>query len=69
MQTFIDKYISQGITQGEIRILLRQMEARFGRLPRWAKEKIEQADTEAIEKWSIRLFTASTPEDVLTANE
>ncbi len=77
MQTFIDKYISQGfslgisqgIQQGEIRILLRMMEARFGRLPRWAKEKIEQADMEAIESWSIRMFSASTPEDVLTANE
>ncbi len=73
MQTFIDKYISQGIQQGiqqgEAKILLRQMEARFGRLPPWAKEKIEHADPESVETWSIRLLSADTPEDVLTAKD
>jgi len=73
MQTFIDKYINQGIgqgiQQGEARILLRQMEARFGKLPPWITEKIRHADTESIESWSLRLFSANIPEDVLNAND
>ena len=73
MQTFIDKYINQGIgqgiQQGEARILLRQMEARFGKLPPWIMEKIRHADTESIESWSLRLFSANIPEDVLNAND
>jgi len=69
MQTFIDKYISQGIQQGEARILLRLMETRFGKLPPWIMDKIRHADTESIESWSLRLFSANIPEDVLNAND
>ena len=73
MKTFIDKYIGQGfdmgIQQGEVRILLRQMEARFGKLPRWAKDRIEQADPESVETWSIRLLTANAPEEVLGVSD
>ncbi len=69
MQTFIDKYINQGLQQGlqlgEAKILVRQMEARFGALPQWAKQKIEHADTTAIEDWSIRLLSANSLKEVL----
>ncbi len=74
MQTFIDKYINQGlqqgvqqgIRQGQAKILLRQIDARFGKIPRWAEKRIEQADISAIEKWSIRLLDAGTLEEVLS---
>ncbi len=45
MQTFIDKYISQGRQQGlqqMAKIFLRQMEIRFGGIPQWAEEKIRK---------------------------
>ncbi|MCP4353546.1 MAG: DUF4351 domain-containing protein [Desulfobacterales bacterium] len=69
MQTFIDKYINQGLQQGEAKILLRQMEVRFGTVPKWAKEKIEQADITIIEDWSIRLLNANSQEEVLADDD
>jgi len=73
MQTFIDKYINQGMEKGMQKgmkkgmktIFLRQMEARFGGIPKWLEEKIEQADMKHIEEWSIRLLRAEKVEDVL----
>ncbi|MCP4347363.1 MAG: DUF4351 domain-containing protein [Desulfobacterales bacterium] len=72
MQTFIDKYISQGLHrglhQGEAKMLLRLMEARFGAIPQWAKQKIEQADIAVIEDWGIRLLSADSLKEVLVEN-
>ncbi len=69
MKTFIDRYIEQGLQQGLQQgwrqILIRQIEARFGKIPKWAKKKIECADITAIEKWSIRLLKADTLKEVL----
>ncbi len=70
--TFIDKYINQGFEQGfqqgQAEILIRQMESRFGSLPQWAKEKIEQADITAIEDWGIRLLSANSLKEVLAGD-
>ncbi len=65
MQTFIDKYISQGLQQGETKLLLRQTEARFGTIPQWAKQKIEHADIATVENWGIRLLSANSLKEVL----
>ncbi|MCP4105586.1 MAG: DUF4351 domain-containing protein [Desulfobacteraceae bacterium] len=69
MQTFIDKYINQGLhqglQQGETKLLLRQMEARFGTIPQWAKQKIEHADIATVEDWGIRLLSANSLKEVL----
>ena len=73
MQTFIDKYIDQGIQQGmqqgmqqgAMQILMEQMQARFGNIPTWAKQKIELADMGMIEKWSIRLLDSESLKDVI----
>ncbi|MCP4110982.1 MAG: hypothetical protein GY749_36575 [Desulfobacteraceae bacterium] len=54
-----------GLKRGETKMLLRQMEARFGIIPQWAKEKIEDADILAIEEWGIRVLSANSPEEVL----
>ncbi len=57
--------LRKGMHQGETKLLLRQMEARFGTVPKWAKERIEQADINAIEDWGIRLLSADSPEEML----
>ena len=57
--------LKKGIHQEGTKILLRLMEARFGAVPKWAKEKIEQADITAIEDWSIRVLTANSLEEML----
>ncbi len=69
MQTFIDRYIDQGLQkglhQGEIRFFRKMMESRFGSLPEWVMKKIETASPDTIEKWGIRLLKADSLEDVL----
>lgn len=57
--------MKKGMHQEGTRMLLRMMEARFGTVPQWAKEKIEQADISAVEDWGIRLLSANSPEEVL----
>ena len=72
MQDFIDKYVEQGIQkgmekgiqQGERKLLASQLKHRFGTLPEWACGRIEKADAAAIEQWSIRLFSASSIDEV-----
>jgi predicted transposase/invertase (TIGR01784 family) len=64
MQDFIDKYIEQGVQQGERKLLASQLKHRFGTLPEWACGRIEKADAAAIEQWSIRLFSASSIDEV-----
>jgi len=54
-----------GRRQGEAAILLRQLERRFGALPGWATERIATADTGALEEWSLRVFDATSLDDVL----
>ncbi len=71
MQTFIDRYIDQGLQrglqQGEIRFFRKMMESRFGILPEWVMKKIETASPDTIEKWGIRLLKANSLEDVLAS--
>ena len=64
MKTFIDKYIEQGLQQGQSQILSVQLNNRFGTLPQWALEKMENADTKTLERWSIRLLSAKSLDEV-----
>ena len=55
----------RGRQKGEVAILLRQLERRFGALPGWASERIATADTGSLEEWSLRVFDATSLDDVL----
>ena len=46
-------------------LLLNMLEARFGTLPEAVAERIRAADTETLQRWSLRLLTAATIDDVL----
>jgi hypothetical protein len=52
-----------GRLEGEIAVLKRQLESRFGELPLWARERLESADPEHLDKWSTRLLGATSLED------
>jgi len=65
METLIDKYIDQGRQQGKIQLLIKMLEARFGVLPQWARERIEAAHPEKLDELSIRLLTVDSLNDVL----
>ena len=69
MQTFIDKYIAQGVEQGvqqgEAAVLLRLIERKFGPPSAPVRKRIVEADAETLLTWSERILTADTIEAVL----
>ncbi|MCP4345883.1 MAG: hypothetical protein GY795_10205 [Desulfobacterales bacterium] len=59
------RYVTTAERIGETKMLLCQMEARFGTIPQWAKDKIQHADVAALETWGIRMFYANSVGEVL----
>ena len=57
--------MQQGMQQGEARILLRQMERKFGKVSVEVRQRINQADESTLLEWSERILTANSPEEVL----
>ncbi|HUQ90307.1 MAG TPA: DUF4351 domain-containing protein [Bryobacteraceae bacterium] len=55
----------QGERQGELALLRRLLEYRFGSLPPWAIAKLEAADLNDLEIWSTNLLDAKTLEETL----
>ena len=56
----------EGVAEGERRVVRRVLEARFGPLPSEAQAKLECATGAQLERWSERLLTAATIDDVFT---
>ncbi|MBK8971584.1 MAG: DUF4351 domain-containing protein [Hahellaceae bacterium] len=54
--------IAKGIEQGELALLAKQLTKRFGSLPDWATEKLQQANREQLEVWADRIFDADSLE-------
>src|SRR5690554_8216824 len=57
--------MQQGMQQGGARVLLRQMERKFGTVSVEIRQRINQADEERLLEWSERVLTANSPEEVL----
>ena len=55
-----------GIQIGETKILMRQLQRRFGAVPDWASEKVAKADLSSLEEWSLRFVDAPTLDSVFT---
>jgi hypothetical protein len=68
-ERFIEKGRAQGIEQGmqrgEARMLTSLLQLRFGELPEAARQRIETADPDTLLRWSERVLTAESLEDVL----
>jgi len=54
----------EGIQQGEVALLRRLLVRRFGSLPSWAAQRLEQASLEELERWADRVLDAPTLADV-----
>ena len=54
----------EGMQQAGYKILSTQLTHRFGDLPKWATEKIDNADIDTLEKWSLRLLSAKKLDEV-----
>lgn len=60
-----DEGREEGVREGEIAILRRLIEKRFGTLPQWASERLAGRSAAELEQLSERLLDASTIEDLL----
>jgi len=67
LREVFEKGQQEGRQEGEMALLCRQLERRFGPLPAWARQQIEAADTATLESWGVRLLEAPSLEDVLRA--
>jgi hypothetical protein len=54
----------QGLRTGEARLLLRQLELRFGPVASERRARIENADSEQLLRWGERLLAARGPDEV-----
>ena len=61
----MDKGLQQGLQQGEVIVLKRQLTRRFGPLPAWAEQRLEQASPLQLEDWAERVLEAQRLEDIL----
>ena len=66
LQQGMQQGIQQGMQQGEVAVLLRQMERKFGhQLTDNDRKQIESADTETLLKWSDKILSANSIEEIL----
>lgn len=57
--------IKQGEVIGEVKLLQKMLNKRFGVLPEWAAEMINNASSQQIEAWADQIFTAKSLEELL----
>ena len=55
----------RGLQDGELTVLRRQVEKKFGPLPSWAEERLAGRSTTELEELSIRVLDAPSLEDLL----
>ena len=55
----------RGVQEGELTVLRRQIEKRFGALPSWAEERLAGRTTTELEELSIRVLDAQNLEELL----
>ncbi|WPL15615.1 hypothetical protein Thiowin_00521 [Thiorhodovibrio winogradskyi] len=65
MSAFADRFIDQGVQQGEATILMAQLQEKFGADSLDAhRERISGADPKELLQWSKRILSAETPETI-----
>jgi hypothetical protein len=62
---FLGPIIKQAEQKGELTILRRQVEKRFGALPGWAAKKLAALSASELEDLSVRVLDAGTVEELL----
>ena len=59
-----EEWQQEWLEQGETKLLNRLLTRRFGNLPTWVTEKLDQASGEEIERWGDNILEAATLEEV-----
>ena len=57
--------LQEGRQEGELTVLRRLIERRFGAIPGWADERLVSLSTAALEELSVRILEARSIEDLL----
>jgi hypothetical protein len=57
--------LEEGEVKGELTILRRLVEKRFGPLPAWAEERLTAKSTTELEDLSLRVLDATTLDELL----
>ncbi len=57
--------MQQGLQRGEAHILTAKLRLRFGELPTAVHQRIETADADTLLRWSERVLTAATLDEIL----
>jgi hypothetical protein len=65
MTGFAQRFTEQGFQRGEARILTALLRLRFGELPAAVHQHIETADADTLLRWSERVLTAATLDEIL----
>jgi predicted transposase YdaD len=68
-EDFIEQGRQEGLQEGRLerhrKVLLRMLRLRFGELPETVVSSIATATDEALDRWTDRVLTASTPDEVI----
>ncbi len=59
-----EMWLEEGIQKGEIIILRRQLSRRFGAIPAWTEDRLNQAEEKDLEIWSDRILEANTLDEI-----
>jgi hypothetical protein len=57
--------LQEGLHAGELTVLRRQIEKRFGSLPSWAREKLAGMPASELEDLSLRVLDAQSVDELL----
>ena len=60
----VERGLQQGRQEGEALVLRRLLIRRFGALPAWVEQRLEQASPAELEQWVERVLDARTLEEV-----
>ncbi|TBU93291.1 hypothetical protein DNJ95_12165 [Stutzerimonas kirkiae] len=68
-ETWTERWVQEGMEKGQVVLLQRQLGKRFGPLPEWAVQRIEQAGVEQIGEWAEAIFDARSLEALLEQDD
>ncbi len=65
MGTMAETWIEEGLTQGQVRVLLRLMERRFEEVPEAVRARVVRASMDELDAWGDALVDAATLDEVI----
>ena len=61
----IEEGRQEGLKEGELKVLRRLIEKRFGAIPAWVEDRLAGRSTAELEDLSVRMLDAQSLEDLL----